>query len=208
MIVCCDALYLLKTLPDNYIDLLLTDIPYNEVNRKSAGLRTLDKGTADILNIDLEELCLQFIRVCKGSFYIFCGIEQVSDIKRILRENKLITRLCIWEKNNPGVMNGDKVWLSGVETCIYAKKSKATFNEHCKNTVWKYPVVKNSEHPTPKPVKLFEYLVKTSSNEGDLVMDPFCGGGTTALACKNTNRRFLCGDKELKWCQISRSLIL
>lgn len=207
MIVCCDALYLLKCLPSNYVDLLLTDIPYNEVNRKSSGLRNLDKGGADILNIDLEHLCLEFIRVCKGSFYIFCGIEQVSDIKRMFREQGLITRLGVWQKSNPGVMNGGKVWLSGVETCIYAKKPRATFKEHCKNTVWKYPVVRGSLHPTPKPIKLFEYLIKTSTNENDLVLDPFCGGGTTAIASKNTNRRFLCSDLEQKWCNLTKSLI-
>ena len=52
----------------------------------------------------------------------------------------------------------------------------------------------NQKHPTQKPIKLFRYLVKVSSNKGDLVLDPFCGAGTTGVACKQTQRRYLLAD--------------
>lgn len=51
-------------------------------------------------------------------------------------------------------------------------------------------------HPTQKPVALFEYLIKTYSNEGDIILDNVCGTGTTGIACINTNRRFILIEKE------------
>ena len=50
---------------------------------------------------------------------------------------------------------------------------------------------KNNDHPTEKPVELMEILIKNSSKEGDLVMDPFVGVGATALACQNLKRNFI-----------------
>jgi site-specific DNA-methyltransferase (adenine-specific) len=55
------------------------------------------------------------------------------------------------------------------------------------------------KHPTKKPVALFEYLIKTYTNEGDLVWDGFAGSGTTGVACINTNRRFICVEKEKEY---------
>jgi site-specific DNA-methyltransferase (adenine-specific) len=62
----------------------------------------------------------------------------------------------------------------------------------------------NQFHPTEKPVALFEYLVKTFSNEGDLVLDPFAGCGTAALACAITGRRWVCMEKEREYVDIAR----
>jgi site-specific DNA-methyltransferase (adenine-specific) len=61
---------------------------------------------------------------------------------------------------------------------------------------------KDSLHPTQKPVALFEYLIKTYTNEGDLVLDNVAGSGTTAIACLNTNRQFIVMEKEQKYFDI------
>lgn len=58
-------------------------------------------------------------------------------------------------------------------------------------------------HPTQKPVALFEYLIKTYTNENEIVLDNVAGSCTTAIACKNTNRRWICIEKEQKYCDIS-----
>lgn len=57
-------------------------------------------------------------------------------------------------------------------------------------------------HPTQKPVALFEYLIKTYTNEGELVLDNTAGSGTTAIACLNTNRQFIVMEKEQKYYDI------
>lgn len=186
-----DCLELMKNIPDKSIDLVLTDIPYGEVNRKSNGLRNLDKSNADIVTFDLETLVNILCDKCKGSIYIFCGIEQVSEIRKQMVKNGLSTRLCIWEKTNPSPMNGQHIWLSGIECCVFGKFKNATFNEHCKNTVFRFPNGKSKIHPTQKPLQLMEYLIKASSNENDLILDPFMGSGSTGVACLNTNRNFI-----------------
>jgi site-specific DNA-methyltransferase (adenine-specific) len=65
----------------------------------------------------------------------------------------------------------------------------------------------NSLHPTQKPVELFEYLIKTYTNEGDLVLDSCIGSVTTAIACMNTNRNFIGIEKEEKYCVIGQKRI-
>lgn len=186
-----DCMKILPTLGNKSVDLVVTDIPYNEVNRKHGSLRKLDKGKADIITFDLDMFVSELARVTKGSIYIFCGIEQVSDIRKILVQNKMSTRLCIWEKTNPSPMNGDKIWLSGIECCVFGRFPNATFNEHCKNTVFRYPCGRNKLHPTQKPLELIEKPVLASSNEGDTVLDPCMGSGTTGVACKKNNRNFI-----------------
>ena len=186
-----DCMKILPTLDNKSVDLVVTDIPYGEVNRKHGSLRKLDKGKADIVTFDLGMFVNELARVTKGSIYIFCGTEQVSDIRKILIQNKMSTRLCIWEKTNPSPMNGDKIWLSGIECCVFGRFPNATFNEHCKNTVFRYPCGRNKLHPTQKPLELIEKLVLASSNEGDTVLDPCMGSGTTGVACKKNNRKFI-----------------
>lgn len=182
---------LMLTMPDSSVDMTLTDIPYNVVNRGSGGLRIFDKGNADIKTFEIKDFVEQVVRVTSGSIYIFCASEQLSEIRKLLVEFGLTTRLCIWEKTNPSVVNGQLTWLSGVEVCIFGRNKKATFNEHCKNTVWRYPTVRKKSHPTEKSFNLFCYLIKASSNAGDIIFDPCVGSGTTAAAAVATGRNFI-----------------
>lgn len=171
-----DCMELMPRIPDGSIDLVLTDIPYDEVNRKSGGLRNLNKGVADVLTFDIEEFLDALNRVCKGSIYVFCGTEQVSLIRKYLVKLGLSTRHCIWEKTNPSPMNGQHIWLSSIENCIFGKKKCAYFGEFCKSSVWRFPNGRSKQHPTEKSLKLFEYLVETSCPRG--------GGGSRPLRGK------------------------
>lgn len=186
-----DCLEGMKMIPDNSIDLVMTDIPYGEVNRADNGLRNLDKGKADIANFDVTELTRTICHKAKGSVYMFCGSEQLSAIRATMVEQGFSTRVIVWEKTNPSPMNGEYIWLSGIELCVFGKKSGATFNEHCKNTVFRYPSGSSKIHPTQKPLSLFRRLLLASSNEYDVVLDPFMGSGTTAVACIKENRNFI-----------------
>ena len=189
-------------------ELVLTDIPYGEVNRQSNGLRTLDKKDADIETFNLTIFLNEVIQKFYGSSYIFCGIEQVSFIKKFMREKELSTRLGIWEKTNPSPMNGQSIWLSSVECCVFSKKKKATFNEHCKSSVWRNPIGRSKQHPTEKPIALFERLVKASSQIGSYVLDPCIGSGTTAVAAINTGRKFIGIERNEEYCEIAKQRII
>ena len=181
----------MQSIPANYVTCTVTDIPYGEVNRKSNGLRNLDKKDADIITFNLENFVDEICRITSGSIYIFCGTEQVSTIRKLLVKAGASTRLCIWEKSNPSPMNGNSIWLSGIECCVYGKFKGATFNEHCKNTVFKFPTVRGKLHPTQKPIPLLQYLIETSSNENDIIFDPCMGSGSTGVAALKAKRNFV-----------------
>jgi len=66
---------------------------------------------------------------------------------------------------------------------------------------------KKGQHPTQKPVALMEYLISTYTNENELVLDFTSGSGTTAVACENTNRRWICIEQEEKYCEIHKNRI-
>jgi len=186
-----DCLEGMKRIPDGTVDCIITDIPYNEVNRSDNGLRNLDKKGADIGQFDANDLTRTLCAKTKGSVYMFCGINQVSDIRVTMTDCGLSTRLLIWEKTNPSPMNGDKIWLSGIECCVYGKKSGAVFNEFCKNVVFRYPSGDSNVHPTQKPLDLMRRFVLASTKVGGVVLDPFLGSGTTAVACIKEHRHFV-----------------
>ena len=186
-----DCMVGFKELKSNSVDLTLTDIPYDGVNRDDGGLRTLDKGKADIITFDLEEFLKQVDRVTKGTIIIFCGMGQISTIYNYFAEKKGTVRLLIWEKNNPSPMNGQHIYLSGIETAVWFKKSGSTFNAKCKNTVFRHNSGMSKEHPTEKPTKLLQELIMDNSKPGDLVFDPCFGSGSTLESAKRTGRDYL-----------------
>ena len=192
--VCGDSLELLSTLEDNAVPLTLTDIPYNVVNRETSGIRNFDKGNADEITFNLSALIPQLVRVTSGSIYVWCSTEQVSELRAGFVAAGLTTRLCIWEKTNPSPVNCQYLWMSSIECCVFARKSKATFNAKYESPVWRFPVVSRQKHPTQKPLGLFEKLVATSSNPSDVVLDPFMGSGTTAVASLSQGRHFFGSD--------------
>ena len=200
-----DCMEIMQGFPKKSFPLILTDIPYGVVSRNAEPLRNLDKGDADVLTFDLKDFLKLIVDLCSGSLYIWCGSEQLSLIREFLINSGFTTRVGVWEKTNPSPMNGEFLWLSGIELCVYGKLPKATFNEFCKNPVWRYPRGSSKRHPTEKPLQLFEYLIKVSSNEGDLVLDPCLGSGTTALACERLNRRWIGIEINRKYCEIARN---
>ena len=190
-----DCMELMDNIPNESIDLVLTDIPYNKVNRKDNGLRKLDKENADVLTFDLINFLNQLYDKTKSTISIFCGKEQVSIIHSYFndkqKKGKGTVRQLIWEKSNPSPMNGQHIYLSGVENAIWFKKRGGTFNAHCKNTVFKYPTGRSKLHPTEKNHLLLQELILDNSNENDLILDPCMGSGSTGVVALQNNRNFL-----------------
>lgn len=185
----------MKTLPDNSVDLVLTDIPYAAVNRKSNGLRNLDKSLADMETFSLLDFLPEIYRITKGTIVVFCGREQFSRIfsyfKDKQKEKKGIVRQIIWEKSNPSPMNGKYIYLSGVENAIWFKKKGGCFNAHCKNTVFKFPTGSSKYHPTEKNHKLLQELLIDNSLPEQIVFDPCMGSGSTGIVALSLNRKFI-----------------
>ena len=175
--------------------LLLTDIPYEEVNRDSNGLRKLDKETADISTFKISDF-LQIIYEKADVFIIFCGNEQYSEIYRFFSEKqknkKGTVRQIIWAKSNPSPMNGEYIYLSGTENAVWFKKAgTGKMNTKCKKNFFIHPTGSSKFHPTEKNHKLLTELISDNTNENDTVIDCCMGSGSTGIVCKNLNRKFV-----------------
>ena len=190
-----DCMNYMKTMSNECVDLTLTDIPYGEVNRDSNGLRTLNKEAADVITFDIQEFLTEVYRVTKGTIIIFCGKEQLSEIHKFFsdkqKKGKGTVRQLIWQKSNPSPMNGQHIYLSGIENAVWFKKRGGTFNANCKNTVFTYPCGRSKLHPTEKNHDLLKELILDNSNEGDIVFDPCAGSGAHLLVAKENNRQWL-----------------
>lgn len=203
-----DCLELMKNMPDNSVNFTLTDIPYNAVNRLSNGLRNLDKGKADELTFDIFRFLKEVYRVSANSICIFCGKEQFSDIYKFFSEKKGTVRPIVWEKSNPSPMNGQYIYLSGVELGVWFKKSGSkTFNAHCKNSVFKYPNGKSKLHPTEKNHNLLQELILDNTNPQDIVFDPCMGSGSHGLVSVINGRNFIGIELDPGYFDIARNRI-
>lgn len=213
-----DCLEIMKEIPSCSIDMILTDIPYDAVSKNgedrakySGQLRNVNKGAADILTFDIGNFLIECTRVCKGSIYIFCSIEQLEGIHTFFKysnKKEWMARHCVWHKSNPSPSNGQYNYLNSFENFVFAKKRKTAFYGHCIHNVIQNPSGRAKVHPTQKPVKLFEQLLKNSTKESDIVLDPCLGSGTTAIACKNLSRNFIGIEKEQKYVEIANKRFL
>lgn len=161
--------------------LLCTDIPYDEVNRDSNGLRNLDKSNADISTFNISHF-LEHIYPSADIFIIFCAVGQVSKIHKWFNEKQKkkegTVRQLVWTKSNPSPMNGEYVYLSAIENAVWFKKKKTgKLNNKCKKNYFLHSTGSSKFHPTEKNHKLLEELILDNTKEGDLVVDTCFGGG-------------------------------
>jgi len=228
-----DALEILKELPDNSVDLVLTDPPY-EITACD-----WDKGFIEFLDLYWKE----WLRVGKENCaFVFTATMKFA-IDLIISNRKMFRYDLVWEKANiTGYLDANRKPLNAHENILvfYPKlptynpqKVKAKFSKHKRkekhnykgyakhkavNTDNKgeaYPKsvlyfsksVSNSLHPTQKPVDLFRYLIKTYTNENDLVLDSFMGSGTTAIACIKENRNFVGSELDQEFFEIAKQRI-
>lgn len=169
---------------------IITDIPYDVVNRESAGIRVFDKENADELSFDLSEFCLLINSIVEKNVVIFCATEQLTSLSNTLDALGFHTSIGIWEKNNPSPVNGQFMWLSGVECFVIASKNKPLSKE-MRNLIVRTPSGKSKQHKTEKPVTLLKQIIEYVSKEGDLIYDPCFGSASTLVAAKELNRDFV-----------------
>ena len=149
--------------------------------------------TLEMLEIFIEEYYKKLRN--GGTLIMFFDIWKISYLKDIMERNKFKQiRFIEWIKTNPQPLNSGVNYLTNCRevALIGIKGSKPTFNSKYDNGIYSFPLQggKNRFHPTQKSLPLFEELIRKHSNEGDTVLDTFLGAGTTAIACKNTERHF------------------
>lgn len=216
-IILGDAYELIKTVPDKSIDLIVTDPPYQFTGlhadtgilkgRESGYVHELMDGNI-YRGIDLSILN-EFVRVLKKiNVYIWCSKEQIYDyLTFFAKERKCNFEILIWAKQNPSPFYGSH-YLADKEYCLYfwetgAKLDTRTFDDS--RTVFFSKVNKTDKeryaHPTIKPQEIIETLIKNSG--GGLILDPFCGSGTTCAAAKAVGCDYLGFEISEKWWKVA-----
>ena len=188
-----DSIKVLPTLEKQSFDLLLSDPPYG-MDFKS-GWNNKEK----IQNDKIVDTITLFEHVLKESipllkddahFYLFGNINFIADIRPIIEKYLNLKNILIWDRKVIGM--GDLKSYGNSYDVIYFGYNKLwkDLNGTRDRDLLSYSridPVKNI-HPTEKPLDILEYLIKKSSNKNDKILEPFAGGGSTLLACKNLNR--------------------
>ena len=211
-----DCIEEIKKIHDNTIDLVVTDPPYNlgnfMKNRDTNLVKMRDNffgaaGWDDLDFVDWEKCMDNFLeqtaRVMKkgGSIIIFMAVIKVETVIRLAEKHGFYYKTTgIWHKLNPMPRNMNLHFVNSTESWIYFtyKTRTGTFNNNGKmlhdfieTAVTPASERKCGKHPTQKPEQLIEHFVNTLSNEGDCVLDPFMGSGTTGVVCNRRNRDFI-----------------
>jgi len=189
-------------------------IKYGNTSGKKYGYKTeFGEWDKEFTLENLQDFIQLFYRKLKkgGTCIIFFDLWKIETLKKLMEEIRETKqgnwigfkqiRFVEWIKTNPIPLNQSTNYLTNAReiALLGVKGGKPTFNSKYDKGIYEFPIQggKNRFHPTQKSLPLFEELIKKHSNEGDIVVDPFLGGGTTALACKNTNRHF-------KGCEIDK----
>lgn len=210
-----DCVRAMKRLTSGSIDLILTDPPYNLANFMKDRDTNLKKmrdnffGSAgwDDLSFEdweksMDEFFEESVRVLKkgSAMLVFMSIIKVETLIRIAERHGLYYKTTgIWHKLNPMPRNMNLHFVNSTEAWVYFTygKKTGTFNNDGKviHDFVETAVVANGErkcgkHPTQKPVQLMEFFIQVLTNEGEMVLDPFMGSGSTGVAAKRNKRHF------------------
>lgn len=217
-----DCLEILAAFPENFVDLIFADPPYflsnDGITCHAGRMVSVNKGQWDrsrgpdsnhAFNRAWLAACQRVLKP-NGALWVSGTSHVIHSVGFALQQLgfKLLNDIT-WEKPNPPPNLSCRYFTHATETLIWAaKNSKSRHTFHYKlmkqlaggkqmKSVWRIPPPDRDEkrfgkHPTQKPVALLERILLASSNEGDLVLDPFMGSGTTAVAALRLMRR-TCG---------------
>ena len=216
-----DCLEVMKGIPDKSVDMILCDLPY--------GTTACSWDTI----IPFEPLWEQYKRIIKDNGAIVLTASQPFTSALVMSNPKMFRYCWVWNKKISGnpllakyqplkihedicVFSKDKhnyypemrkgkmrIKGGGKSKLLNMEMSKSTNDNYYPVSIIEYSNAKRGVHPTQKPVALFEYLIKTYTNEGNLVLDNCIGSGTTAMACKNLNRNFIGIELSPEYCKIA-----
>lgn len=217
----------LSIIPDKSIKLIITDPPYlhNKGGGKTHGTEGKSKiANSDMYNFDspmmkdmsnfgeeeINKLLNEYKRIMiKMNAYIFCNDTLIPYYLNWALKNKKKFTILTWEKPL-SILNRNR-FSQNLEYIVRIYDNGTGLNlldldkypnkkeYYSKNRKFTPPKGKAKRHPTEKPLNYIEGLIELNSNEGDIVLDSFIGGGTTAIACINLNRKYIGFEKEKKY---------
>ena len=161
------------------------------------------------------QLFFEFYRILKpgGTVIIFFDIWKSSSIKEFATKHKFKQpRIGQWLKTNPVPINSKTNYLSNCSEYFFTfiKGKNPTFNSKYDMGIYRFPLCHGKErldHPTQKPLELIKELLIKHSNLEDLVLDPFSGTSTLAVASMETGRNWICVERDKNYYELSKSRI-
>ena len=221
-IQCSDYRDFLQSLDRNSVDLVLTDPPY-AVSRKTGfssvknGVQrfavSMDFGDWDHQQIDLPAFARETYRVLRrgGTAIVWYDLWKIGQLYDALADAGFkMLRLIVWNKTNPVPLNSKCIYLSNSRemAVVAVKGGSPTFHSKYDSGNYSYPIPRHGGkriHPTQKPLDLFRELIRKHSSPGDLVIDPFLGSGTTAVAALEEDRQFAGCDIDESYTKAAKS---
>jgi DNA modification methylase len=216
---CADCLEFMKDIPDKSVDLVIADTPYNISKKNNFATmerynqyKGMDFGEWDKGFNQTAWLGVVFKKMKNpSSILIFNSWQNLKLISDELERLGLSTkRVLIIRKTNPMPVNRDRLFTNSFEFCLWATKEKGwTFNREGHFETGFFECKNNgiTKHPTEKNIDVIKRLVKILSNKDDLVLDPFLGSGTTAVACKSLGRRYIGIEISPEYCDIAHKRV-
>ena len=179
-----DCLEVLKSMPDESIDCIITDPPYgtNTSNRDSCMVGEF----SNVMPLVLPEL----YRVLKkdGAFYCFTSWKMLSDWMLRYQQYFKLQNLIVWDKKRHSGCYSPSSWQFTWEGVFFGIKQKHKIREYQKDVLFSE---EKRGTAMQKPVDIIEKLLKASSDENQIIFDPFMGSGSTGVACVKNNRNFI-----------------
>ena len=211
MIYNADCLKVLKDMPTESVDLMVTDCPYRICNCGNPGcggmLSGKYRGQGRVFehnDIGFTDWLPECYRVLKNDThaYIMINPRNLKDLQ-VACENTgfRFQQLLIWDKGN---VTPNRWYMNSCELILMVRKGKAKpIADKGTPNILRIPNVRGKVHPTEKPVELMEVLIKNSSQEGDTVLDPFMGCGSTIIAAEKLNRNGIGIEIDPKYYEIA-----
>ena len=204
-----DSRKAIKKIPDQSIDLICTDPPYNLSNYSTGNIQfdwrqdlNNDVADWDKLEVNPLEWRDEFLRILKpkGNIFIFCSYNLLGRWHEIFDPAFDTFQFMVWHKTNPAPKIHRAGFLNSCELIICLWNKGHIWNFTKQNEMHNFietPIcggnerLKNPKHPTQKPLKVMRKLVEIASNPGDMVFDPFAGVGSTGVAALQLGRKFI-----------------
>ena len=211
-----DCMEGLKLLDNNSIDLVIIDPPYLLNLNKVKKPTNMNNYANELLNLkngfDLKVLDILIQKMKKINIYIYCSKRQVKDLLNYFSDKNCNHEILTWHKLNPSPLINNN-YLPDTEYILFFREKgvKVYGNYHTKRKYYLSLTNKvdkqKYKHPTIKPLELIERHIINSSKEGELVLDCFCGSGTTLVGAINQNRRYIGFEIDKNYYEIAKKRI-
>jgi site-specific DNA-methyltransferase (adenine-specific) len=191
-----DGFSLIKNIPDNSVDLIVTDPPYGinfTKGYKSGSTELIQGDDGFTVMFFLDDILREYKRILKpnSAVYIFTRFDVMPYWWIKLKNYFDAKNQIVWFKGGGGMGDLKGNFSYNYESIMFATNGKHQIRGKRDGSVWQIGKCKQEFHETQKPVELIEKIIKHSSDEGMTVFDPFMGSGTTGVACKNLKRNFI-----------------